>query len=126
LVVDTSILLAVVFNETHGPWCVKQLQDHAAALMMSTVNYAELLILISDRQPKLAAQLRDQISALPIRFVAPSVQQAEIAAEARLNFPLNLGDSFAYALAKEQNCGLLTLDRDFRKTDLFVLTASAK
>lgn len=126
MVVDTSILLAIVFNEAHGPWCVKQLQDHAAELMMSTVNYAEVLILISDRQPQLAPQLREKISALPIRFVAPTIEQAEIAAEARLKFPLNLGDCFAYALAKEQNCGLLTLDRDFRKTDLLVLMASAK
>ncbi len=104
---------------------MKQSQDHAPKLMMSTVNYAEVLILISDRQPQLAPQLRDQISALPIRFVAPTVQQAELAAKARLKFPLHRGDCFAYALAKEQNCGLLTLDRDFRKTDLVVLTASA-
>ena len=88
---------------------------------MSTVNYAEVLILILDRQPKLALQLRDQISALPIRFIAPSLQQAEIAAQARMKFPLNLGDCFAYALAKEQGCGVLTLDRDFRNTDLLVL-----
>jgi len=121
LVVDSSILLSIVFNEDKGPWCLKQVQDHAAELMMSTVNYAEVLILISDRQPKLALQLRDQISALPIRFIAPSLQQAEIAAQARMKFPLNLGDCFAYALAKEQDCGLLTLDRDFRNTDLLVL-----
>ncbi len=126
MVVDSSILLAIVFNEAKGPWCVKQLQDHAAELLMSTVNYAEVLILISDRQPKLASQLRDQISALPIRFVSPTVQQAEIAAQARMKFPLNLGDCFAYALAKEQDCGLLTLDRDFRNTDLLVLLPPAK
>ncbi len=125
MVVDTSVLLAVVFNESRGPWCVKQLQDHASELLMSTVNWAEVLIIIADRQPKLALQLRDQISALPIRFVAPGVQQAEIAAQARLKFPLNLGDCFAYALAKDHDCGLLTLDRDFRNTDLLVILPPA-
>ena len=49
-----AILVAIVLNETHGLWCVKQMQGHAAELMMSTVNYAEVLILISDRQPQLA------------------------------------------------------------------------
>ena len=126
MVVDTSILLAIVFNEAKGPWWVKQLQDHAAEPLMSTVNYAEALILISDRQPKLASQLRDQISALPIGFVAPSAQQVEIAAAARMRFPLNLVVCFAYALAKEEECGLLTLDRNFRKTDLLVLLPPAK
>ncbi len=122
-------LLPALFEKVIVPtvqWCVGQLQSHAAELLMSTVNYAEVLILISDRQPKLALQLRDEISALPIRFVAPSVGQAEIAAEARMKFPLNPGDCFAYALAKEQDCVLLTLDRDFRKTDLLVLLPPAK
>lgn len=121
MVVDTSVLLAVVFQEKHGPWCVKQLQDHMSELMMSTVNYAETLILIADRQPQIAAQLEAQILMLPIRFVSPTVRQAETAARARLKYPLNLGDCFAYALAKDERCGLLTLDRDFRSTDVSVV-----
>lgn len=36
-------------------------------------------------------------------------------------FPLKLGDCFAYALAKTENCPLLTLDRDFRATDIAAL-----
>jgi uncharacterized protein with PIN domain len=93
------ILVAIALNETPGLWCVKQHEDPAAELMMSTVNCAGVLILSSERQPQMASQLREQISALPIRCAAPSVQQAEIAAEARLKFPLHPGDCFAYALA---------------------------
>lgn len=88
---------------------------------MSTVNYAEALILITDRQPILASKLREQVAALHIRWVAPSLRQAELAAQARLDFPLNLGDCFAYALAKDEDLPLLTLDRDFRNTDLSVV-----
>jgi hypothetical protein len=53
-----------------------------------------------------------------IRFVPPDKSQAEIAADARMRLPLNLGDCFAYALAKSENCRILTLDDDFRETDV--------
>ena len=52
MVVDTSALLAVFFNEKHGPWVLDHLQANSGDLAMSTVNYAEVLILIHDRQPK--------------------------------------------------------------------------
>lgn len=85
---------------------------------MSTVNLAETLILIEDRQPQLFENLKSEILSSSIRFVAPSLKQASIAASARLRFPLNLGDCFAYALAKDEQCSILTLDPDFKKTDL--------
>lgn len=118
MVVDTSILLAVFFNEASGPRALDQLQKHRQQLRMSTVNYAEVLILIHDRQPQLFGEIRERIEESPIRLVPPTAEQAEIAALARLRYPLNLGDCFAYALAKQEDCPLLTLDRDFRRTDL--------
>lgn len=45
---------------------------------------------------------------------------------ARLRYPLNLGDCFAYALAKDEDRTLLTLDRDFRRSDLRVILPSAR
>jgi ribonuclease VapC len=121
VVVDTSILLAVFFNEDHGPWATDQLSRNRHSLRMSTVNYAELLILIEDRQPHMLSQIRNALEASSIRLVPPSANQAETAAAARLRFPLNLGDCFAYALAKHEDCPLLTFDRDFRKTDIDVV-----
>lgn len=121
MVVDTSILLAIIFEEQHGSWAVEQLSANAGHLRMSTVNLAETLILIRDRQPQLAAELEEQIMELGIRFVAPDVEQAQIAAAARIQFPLNLGDCFAYALARTEQCSIVTLDEDFRAVDLDVL-----
>jgi ribonuclease VapC len=121
MVVDTSILLAVFFNEDHGPWASDQLSQNRHRLLMSTVNYAELLILLKDRQPQLFSALRNRLEESSIRLVPPSVEQAETAASARLRYPLNLGGCFAYAVAKHEDCPLLTLDRDFRKTDLDVI-----
>jgi ribonuclease VapC len=121
LVVDTSVLLAVFFNEKMGPWAADQLQAHRHDLLMSTVTYAEALILAEDRQPGDIDLIRESVEASSLRLIAPDRQQAELAAAARLRYPLNLGDCFAYALAKQQNCPILTLDRDFRNTDLAVI-----
>jgi ribonuclease VapC len=121
VVVDTSVLLAVIFNDAHSVWAAEQLQLHAAELRMSTVNLTEVLILIQDRQPQFATDIRNRILRGSIRFVAPTVEHAHIAADARLKYPLNLGDCFAYALAKTEGCRLLTLDGDFRRSDARVV-----
>jgi ribonuclease VapC len=84
---------------------------------MSTANLAEAMILIRDRQPVRADELEQLLLASGIRFVAPDVEQARVAARARLKYPLNLGDCFAYALATAGDDSILTLDRDFRATD---------
>lgn len=117
MVVDTSVLLAVLFAEQHAEWAVEKLHEHAAELRMSTVNLTEVLIRVKDRQPQMYESIRSELLAGGIRFVGPDVRQAEIAAEARLRYPLNLGDCFAYALAVAEECSILTLDRDFHGID---------
>jgi ribonuclease VapC len=118
MVIDTSALLAVFFNEHHGSSIAKILKEHAPELRMSTVNLTETLILIQDRQPQLFEGMRTMLLTSSIRFVPPDKSHVEIAADARMRLPLNLGDCFAYALAKSENCRLLTLDEDFKQTDL--------
>lgn len=117
MVVDTSVILAVFFDEPHAAWAASQLSQHAPVLRMSTVNLAESLILLRDRQPALADDLENRLLTSGIRFVAPDATQARTAARARLRFPLNLGDCFAYALAVAEECPILTLDQDFRVVD---------
>jgi ribonuclease VapC len=98
------------------------MEEHEGSLVISTVNYAEVLILIQDRQPTLADLLTELIANRSIQRVPPSTTEAEIAAKARLRYPLNLGDCFAYALAKYREDALLTLDRDFRRLDIPVFS----
>ena len=121
MIVDSSLLLSILFAEPTAPWAEAQLSAHAGELMMSTVNLTEVLIRLRDRRPDNLAQLENQLLNSGIRFVAPDVEQARLAAEARLKFPLNLGDCFAYALAKTSNLSLLTLDQDFRSADVPVV-----
>ena len=121
MVVDTSIILAIFFNERHAVWATEVLERNAGSLRMSTVNLAECLIIIADRQPHLAAELEERLMGSGIRFVPPTVEQSRTAAKTRLRYPLNLGDCFAYALAADEGCPLLTLDTDFRRVDLTVI-----
>lgn len=114
MVVDTSVILAIFFNEKYSDWAVEQMNRHARELRMSTVNLTETLIHLQDRQPQLFASLEEKLLYNGIRFVAPDVEQSRIAAAARIKFPLNLGDCFAYALASQEDCPILTLDKDFR------------
>lgn len=121
MVVDTSVLLAVIFEEKHGSWAAEQLNYYASELLMSTVNLAEFLIRTRDRQPRLADSLEEEIINSGIIFISPDSNQAKIAAQARLKYPLNLGDCFAYALAVSRSTGILTVDSDFRVVDIEVI-----
>ena len=120
-VIHGDIFFGVVggfFNEAQGSSIAKILKDHAPELRMSTVNLTETLILIQDRQPQLYEGMRTMLLTSSIRFVPPDKAHAEIAVDARMRLPLNLGDCFAYALAKTEKCRLLSLDEDFKQTDL--------
>jgi ribonuclease VapC len=118
VVLDTSILLAIIFNESKATWCTDILNRNLGTLSMCTVNLAEVLILIRHRQAKDYENIRKELFKYPIEYIGPSVREAELASQARLRFPLNLGDCFAYALAKVRDRPLCTLDRDFAKCDL--------
>lgn len=117
MVVDTSALLAILFDEPHGAWCADRMAEAKGDVVMSTVNLAETLILIADRRPGAMKTVEEEVvSSGAIRFVPPDAEQARAAAAARIRFPLNLGDCFAYALALAEDAPILTLDRDFLAT----------
>ena len=122
MVIDTSALLAIVFNEEHGSWVADRLESAQTALRMSTVNLAEYIIICNHRQPNYAEELEREVLNRGIRFVPPSIEHSKIAAKARKKYPLNLGDCFAYALAKSESCSVITLDKDFKNTDLDIVT----
>jgi uncharacterized protein with PIN domain len=69
----------------------------------------------------LFAALEEKLLNSGIQFIAPDQEQAHIAAQARLRYPLNLGDCFAYALAVKERCPILTLDKDFKALDHSVI-----
>jgi ribonuclease VapC len=121
MIVDTSVLLAILFDEKYADWAEGILEKHVADLKMSTINLTEVMILLKSRRPAIYEQAKQELLKRPLQFIAPDIEQAELAAEARLKYPLNLGDCFVYALAKTENSPVITLDSDFKKTDLTVI-----
>ncbi len=121
MIVDASVLLATYFDEPGSEWAAMQLNRFRDELQMSTVNLTEVLIKLESRRVGVTDHPRASPLALPIRYVAPDVVQSRVAAEARLRYPLNLGDCFVYALAVVEDDAILTLDRDFRCVDREVL-----
>lgn len=121
MVVDTSVLLAIFFNEPHARWAIEKLELYAQELLMSTVNLAETIILLRDRKPVGYGKYESELLGCNIHFFPPDIMQAQLAAMARIKFHINLGDCFVYALAALEKVPILTLDADFKKVDLPVI-----
>ena len=93
---------------------------------MSAVNYLEVAVRIDRRDSILLAQKFDAFMALSAIAVLPiSLSQTRLARLAYAEFGkgrhparLNLGDCFAYALAKETGLPLLFKGEDFAQTDI--------
>ncbi len=117
MVVDTSVLLAVLFAEPQAQR-LAQILSTANQPMMSAVNYTECLIRVLDRAPDAAETLERALAEFALEVVPVDRVLASAAAQARLQYPINLGDCFAYSLAKARGLPLLTLDSDFNKTDV--------
>ena len=117
MVVDSSALLAVLFAEPQAER-IAQILSEAENPIISAVNYTECLIRVLDRAPDAAETLERTLAGFALEVVPVDRPLASLAANARLRYPINLGDCFAYALAKSRKLPLLTLDGDFSKTDI--------
>jgi len=121
MILDTSAVLSIAFREPSVTRVLAEV-SRASRVLMSTVNLTETLIIFRHRKPETFAELFAELLASGVQFIPPDQAQAQLAADARLRYPLNFGDCFAYALAKSTGLPLLTLDVDFRKSDIEVLS----
>ena len=127
MIVDTSAVIAVLRNEVDAVEFARAMQSQASC-RMSAVSYVEAgVVTDSNRNPVLSRRLDTLLQDLRVELVTVTLQQAEIARQAYRDFGkgrhkagLNLGDCFAYALAKETNEPLLFKGDDFRHTDVEV------
>jgi ribonuclease VapC len=121
-VVDSSAIMALVFNEPDAA-AIENALLTAPALHMSTVTQLEVSVVA------LAKGVADDVAGLlqdlNIRFSAFDTEQSAIAAQAYQRFGkgrhpagLNFGDCCSYALAKALNLPLLFKGNDFAQTDI--------
>jgi ribonuclease VapC len=102
--------------------------DRAEICRMSAVTYVEAAVVTdSNKNPVLSRRLDDLLRDAEIQVESVTAKQAEIARYAYRDFGkgrhkagLNLGDCFAYALAKEIGEPLLFKGEDFGRTDIEV------
>lgn len=125
MIVDSSVLVAILGGEAEAQNFADALAE-APIRRISVVNYVEAAAVIDNRRDVIFSRSFDdllrnsQISMEPV-----TVEQARIAREAYRDFGkgrhragLNLGDCFAYALAKDKREPLLFKGDDFRRTDV--------
>ena len=125
MIVDASAILAVLFDEPEKAE-FRDMLLMTPELVMSPVNYLEASVRADDkRHPAKGPQLDALLAGFGIQIVAVTADQAKFAREAYARYgkgnhaaKLNLGDCFAYALAKARGEKLLFKGEDFRSTDV--------
>lgn len=121
IVVDTSALLAIALNEPRAMDCIEALEA-ATEVLISAGTLAEALIVA--RRKGQGTELAETVETVRFTVVPVSEAGARRVADAYDLWgkgvhpaALNMGDCFAYALAKEQGCPLLYVGEDFARTD---------
>lgn len=133
IAVDTSALVAVVFDEPERGAIVSAIQRAGRALV-STVSVVEARMVVHGRRGQRAVVLFDEFLRLPyFEQVAPDAATADAAYAAFVAFgkgsghpaQLNFGDVFSYALARTRQLPLLYKGEDFAQTDVVSALAGA-
>jgi len=126
MIVDASAIIGILRAEPEAQEFSKAIVA-ARERRVSAVNFVEAAIIIDGSRDPIASRRFDELireAELQIEPVTPA--QARLAREAYRDFgkgsghraALNLGDCFAYALAKEKREPLLFKGEDFKHTDI--------
>jgi ribonuclease VapC len=125
MVIDSSAILAIVFQEPEAEAFARAIAE-AAVRFMSTVSWLETLLVVEGRHGRESSDdalliLRDlEIQAVP--FDPEQMHEARRAwqrfGKGRHPAGLNLGDCCAYALAAIRSEPLLFKGDDFSRTDV--------
>jgi ribonuclease VapC len=130
MIIDTSALLAILFDEPDGPALLRRIAE-APIRLMSSANAVEAWI-VADRHanPAKGLALDALLETLGVDIVPVTIQHARLARTAYHTYGkgrhpagLNFGDCFAYALAKATDLPLLFKGDDFGQTDVPVVPA---
>jgi ribonuclease VapC len=126
IVVDTSAIVAIVFDEPERTM-FRQIVQHASRALISTVSALEARLVIHGRRGQRGIVLAEGLLRLPVfEIVPPSTAELDAAYAAFVAYGkgsghptnLNFGDLFSYALAKVRGLPLLFKGDDFSSTDI--------
>jgi ribonuclease VapC len=126
VILDTSALIAILRDEPEAAAFAEAI-DGASIRRISAATWLETAIVIdANGDPVLSRRFDDLVRQAALRIEPVTEAQARIARDAYRDFGkgtghrarLNLGDCFAYALAKAADEPLLFKGRDFAATDV--------
>lgn len=122
IAVDTSALLALLLDEPEAAACAAVLES-ADRLVISAGTVAEALIVARHRN--IGEEMNRLIVELGCEIIAVTPAAARRIALAHGKWgkgvhpaALNIGDCFAYDVAKQHDCPLLYVGNDFARTDI--------
>ena len=125
MVVDTSALGAILFSEDDGHLFLDTMLGAERAMISAATLVEATSICTRDTAGGLEVKLEATLKQARLEVVPFDAAQAEIAREAYRRYGkgrhparLNLGDTFAYALAIHLNEPLLFKGDDFARTDV--------
>jgi ribonuclease VapC len=125
MVIDTSAVVAILFDETDQVRYDRAIEA-ANVRLVSAVTRVELALVIEGRKGEAGRDRLERFFRLTgAEVVAATTDHAQIAIEAFRRFgkgrhraSLNIGDCFAYALARATGLPLLFKGDDFTHTDI--------
>jgi len=117
-VLDSYALLAFFENEKGADKVaeiIRQARDRDKPLLLTAVNWGEVLYIVARASGKAAAgKIEEIIDTFPIEIVPVDRLIAKIAAEFKAAKKMSYADCFAAALAKLKKAELVTGDSEFK------------
>jgi ribonuclease VapC len=125
VIVDSSALIAILFKEKEASAFASAMRDAPSRAVAAPTVMEAALVAEGRTGPAMGAELDDLLDTMDAEIVPFTAEHAALARDAWRRYGkgrhpagLNLGDCFAYALAKERDEPLLFKGDDFARTDV--------
>lgn len=126
MIVDTSAIVAILRGEPDADRYIVALSQEPGSRISAGTYLETAAVIDANHDPVLSGRLDDLLAVAQVKVEPVTKRQAEIARQAYRDFGkgsghaagLNLGDCFAYALARDSKEPLLFKGADFIETDV--------
>lgn len=125
MVIDTSVIVAILRNEPEAVALEKTIVADPIRLVPATCVLEARMVLVSRRGEHVLAEIDLWLARIEADIVPVDADLADLATQAWLAYgkgrhpaALNFADCFSYALAKRADEPLLFIGSDFSQTDV--------
>ncbi|WP_322885967.1 type II toxin-antitoxin system VapC family toxin (plasmid) [Sinorhizobium medicae] len=125
MVIDTSVIVAILRNEPEAAKLERALVANPVRLVPATCVLEARMVLVSRRGEHALAEIDLWLSKIEADIISVDSDLVDLATQAWLIYgkgrhpaALNFADCFSYALAKRADEPLLFIGKDFLQTDI--------